>query len=417
MAAPTFIDTTPSAAVARAIAKYEELTGKSLYPGQIETPLLHAAAFVETLVRESIQYAATQNLVAYADAEFLDELGANFDTPRLAATPALTTLQFTIAAQPFVVFIPVGFSVANSSGTVNLIFQTTEEIAIGVGEMTATVTATCTQPGTIGNGLLPNSINRPLDTLPSGLEVTVRNTTTTADGSAIENDDAYRARIAEAFERVTVAGSRESYRWRVFAVSPAIIDVAVEGKGLNPEEPSAPPDASFEADAATILATNPGNPTAIFTGLLNLLNNTSHLIPGRVEIFALTADGLPSAELKQAIATALSADTVRPLTDWVTVFDPVARDYEIAANLTTFTGFDSAQVKARVENALLGLTNEIRRKLGRDVSRAEIIATARALPGVFEFDLLAPAQTLIAAPREWATCSAITIAITGSEIG
>ena len=66
---PSFIDRDPQAITAEIVAQYEQLTGKTLYPAQVERLLIDVIAYRETLVRIGIQEAAKQNLVAYARAD------------------------------------------------------------------------------------------------------------------------------------------------------------------------------------------------------------------------------------------------------------------------------------------------------------------------------------------------------------
>ena len=63
---PSFIDRDPQAITTEIVAQYELLTGKTLYPAQVERLLIDVIDYRETLVRIGIQEAAKQNLVAYA---------------------------------------------------------------------------------------------------------------------------------------------------------------------------------------------------------------------------------------------------------------------------------------------------------------------------------------------------------------
>ena len=57
---PSFIDRDPQAITAEIVAQYEQLTGKTLYPAQVERLLIDVIAYRETLVRIGIQEAAKQ---------------------------------------------------------------------------------------------------------------------------------------------------------------------------------------------------------------------------------------------------------------------------------------------------------------------------------------------------------------------
>lgn len=72
---PSFIERDPIAITADLKASWETTTGKTLYPGQVESSLIDLIAYRETLIRIGVQEAAKQNLVAYATAPILDYLG------------------------------------------------------------------------------------------------------------------------------------------------------------------------------------------------------------------------------------------------------------------------------------------------------------------------------------------------------
>lgn len=72
---PSFIDRDPVVITSELKAAWEATTGKTLYPGQVESLLIDLIAYRETLIRIGIQEAAKQNLVAYANAPMLDYLG------------------------------------------------------------------------------------------------------------------------------------------------------------------------------------------------------------------------------------------------------------------------------------------------------------------------------------------------------
>lgn len=72
---PSFIERDPVAITAELKAAWEATTGKTLYPGQVESLLIELISYRETLIRIAIQEAAKQNLVSYACAPMLDYLG------------------------------------------------------------------------------------------------------------------------------------------------------------------------------------------------------------------------------------------------------------------------------------------------------------------------------------------------------
>ncbi len=86
----------PNLILADMIAEFEAASGRTLQPAQVERLLINLYAYRESLVRNAIQYAAEQNLLAFASFPMLDYLGQLLSVTRLASQPAVTTLQFTL---------------------------------------------------------------------------------------------------------------------------------------------------------------------------------------------------------------------------------------------------------------------------------------------------------------------------------
>src|SRR5258707_14962560 len=86
------------------IAEFEAATGRTLLPGQIERLLINLYAYRESLVRNAIQFAGEQNLLAFARFPMIDYLGQLLGVVRLVAQPATTTLQFTLTGPLTVAF-------------------------------------------------------------------------------------------------------------------------------------------------------------------------------------------------------------------------------------------------------------------------------------------------------------------------
>lgn len=114
---PSFIDRDPQAVIAEMVAQYEAMTGKTLYPAQVDRLLVDLVSYRESLVRIGIQEAAEQNLVAFARAPMLDYLGELLGVFRLPAQPARTTVRLTFMEPAAVAFqLPVGVRVETTGG-------------------------------------------------------------------------------------------------------------------------------------------------------------------------------------------------------------------------------------------------------------------------------------------------------------
>lgn len=221
--APDFIERNTEALKAIYIAKFEELTERTLYPAQTEMFVLEVMAYAKSVMGEAIQAAFLQNRAIWAEKQHLDEVGANVSTFRLQAQTAISRVRFTLTeARPTSVVVPVGTRV--SAGT-DFIFSTVDDLIIPAGDLTGVVNVVAERSGAEFNDFASGQISDILDPIP--YVTTVENVITSGGGSDVEDDDRYRLRIVNAFERISKAGPREGYIELVKAVHPNIIDVAV----------------------------------------------------------------------------------------------------------------------------------------------------------------------------------------------
>ena len=107
----------PNLILADMIAAFESGAGRVLQPAQVERLLINLYAYRESLVRNAIQYAAQQNLLAFARFPMIDYLGALLGVTRLGAIAASTMLEFTLANPLNVPYeIPAGTTVGTGDG-------------------------------------------------------------------------------------------------------------------------------------------------------------------------------------------------------------------------------------------------------------------------------------------------------------
>ena len=185
-----------------------------------------------------------------------------------------------------------------------------------------------------------------------------------------ESDDDFRARIQLSPEGYTTAGSEGSY---VF-----------HGLGAD-------------ADVKDIQAVSP---TA-----------------GAVTVYVLsrTGNGAASAPLLAAVDAVLNADTVRPMTDNVTVLSASIVNYTITAQLVMYPGPDATVVR---EAALAAVTAyaEAQRRIGYDVTLSGIYAALHQ-PGVQRVNLTAPTANLTISNGQASYCTAITVTVaSGTDV-
>ena len=100
LAPPVFVNDAdgldPNLILSDMIAEFEAAAGRTLQPAQVERLLINLYAYRESLVRNAIQYAGQQNLLAFASFPMIDFLGQLLGVTRLPSQPALTTIQFTL---------------------------------------------------------------------------------------------------------------------------------------------------------------------------------------------------------------------------------------------------------------------------------------------------------------------------------
>jgi phage-related baseplate assembly protein len=179
----------PNLILADMVAEFETAAGRTLQPAQVERLLINLYAYREALVRNAIQYAGQQNLLAYATFPMIDYLGQLLGVNRLGAQSAVTTLEFSLASSLDVSYtIPAGSQVGTSDG--QYIFATTTALTFAPGVTSGSVTASALTAGPGANGYLPGQINVQLN--PSVLVQAVTNTNVSGGGAAPESDDHLR---------------------------------------------------------------------------------------------------------------------------------------------------------------------------------------------------------------------------------
>ena len=194
----------PNLILADMIAAFEAAAGRTLQPAQVERLLINLYAYRESLVRNAIQYAGQQNLLAFANFPMLDYLGALVGVTRLSSQGATTTLQFTLINPLTVALtIPAGTFAGTNDG--QFAFATNTPLVIAPGQTTGSVGATATTAGAAANGYLPGQVNVQLN--PNAAIASVTNTVVTGGGATPESDDHLRARIQAAPSQFSVAGS------------------------------------------------------------------------------------------------------------------------------------------------------------------------------------------------------------------
>lgn len=357
---PSFVTVDADALTAQLVARYQADTGRTLQPAQVERLLIDLLAYEGVLAREAVQETGEQSLVAFARYPMLDYLGENVGVTRLQPSAATTMLQITLAATSGTdTLIAAGALVQSADNLAT--FATSIDLTIPAGQLVGLVPAAATVAGEIGNGYLAGQIATIV--APIAGVATIANTTTSASGAELEDDDALRARIPLAPSRFSNAGSSGAYKYLAVSAHPAIVDAAVSSPA-----------------------------------------------PGQVKVSVLTNTGAPSSDVLAAVTAALNAETVRPLTDTVIVSAPASVDFAITGTITPYRSADADALATSVAAAAATFAAALRASLGRDIVPAQLVA-ALMLAGVYSIDLTSPAAVLPVDVDAWANATSITFTV------
>ena len=324
LAPVNFLETDAETIRSQIITGFEKASGDTLAAGDPRRLFLLSIADVIIQQRTAINLAAQQNLLSYAQGNYLDALGQLLAVERMAESKAVTTLEFTLSqALGSVYTIPAGTQVTNGVVT----FETDEDLLIPIGQTKGEVSASCTVAGPVGNDYLAGQISTIVTpmTFVSGAQ----NTTITTGGADAESDPDFADRIRLAPNSFSVAGPEKAYVYHAKSVSPAIIDVKVD------------------------------SPT-----------------PGEVDVYVLLTDGtLPTEDTLEQIEEHLSDENIRPLTDYVVVKAPTASNYEIELHywISQEDSSKAAQIQADVEAAVEQYRLWQQTKIGRDITPGKLL--------------------------------------------
>lgn len=320
-----FIDTDPEAIKASIIHSYEVAAGRVLAVADPIRIFLLSVASEIIQQRVLINQAAKNNLLSYATGNYLDALGNYLSVPRLPAGSAVCNIRFTLSqALSEVYTIPAGTEVTNGIVT----FATNEDLLIPSGTLIGDVSATCTVPGTVGNGYYEDQVNTIVR--PMTFVAKAANTNTTEGGSDEESDEDYAERIRLAPNSFSVAGPKNAYIFHAFSASSAVVDVSVD------------------------------SPT-----------------PGVVNVYPILANGvIPDETLREQIKAYLSDEDIRPMTDDVHVLAATPVNYQI--NVRYFIRNEDKAKGSAIQVAVAAAVEEYKQwqhgKIGRDILPSKLVA-------------------------------------------
>ena len=198
---------------------------------------------------------------------------------------------------------------------------------VSIGATYADVQIRCQTAGAVGNGYAEGQINTFVD-LFDYCE-SCENLTASDDGADEATDDEFYELMRASQDAYSCAGAKGGYIYFAKQVSTEIADV---------------------------VANSPSD--------------------GAVDLYVLMDDGtIATTEIKNAVLAACNDDTVRPLTDKVSVKDPQKVSYNIT--FTYYVPKDSAlsstEIKAAVDEAVTEFVSWQCGKLGRDINPSVLI--------------------------------------------
>jgi len=138
--------------------------------------------------------------------------------------------------------------------------------------------------------------------------------------------------------------------------------------------------------------------------------------PGQVTVYVLSRAGNGAAAIDtiDAVDAALSAETLRPMTDNVTVQSAAITEYALVAELTLYPGPDAAVVLQAAEAAALSHV-AAQHRMGYDITRSGLFAALHQT-GVQNVTITSPAADIVVATGEAAYCTSVSITVAGTDV-
>ncbi|MGD9567513.1 MAG: baseplate J/gp47 family protein [Sedimentibacter sp.] len=344
-----FVNTDTNLLVSELISSYEQITGITVRPASPERLFIQWIADVIVQERVRNNYTGNQNIPSRSKGSNLDALGKEIynNVTRPLAQAAICTQRFYISeVQDSAVLIPAGTKVTDKDST--LIWETTADVYVNIGELYADVMIQCQTTGTIGNRYAPGQIRTLVDIFL--YYDYCENITESDDGADAATDEEYFELLRASQNSYSTAGPEGAYIYYAKRVSTQIEDVVVNS-----------PDR------------------------------------GQVNIYALMNDGtVANEEIKNAIYTACNDKYIRPLTDFLVVADAEIVPYSIDFTyyISRTTTLSAVEIEAAVNTAVYEYIAWQRKKLGRDINPDELRQYIKAA-GVKRIELVEPVFTVL----------------------
>ncbi|MCX2689614.1 baseplate J/gp47 family protein [Pseudomonas sp. DCB_CB] len=213
--------------------------------------------------------------------------------------------------------------------------------------------------------------------------------------AVMEDDEALRYRTRLSLEALSVAGSSGAYEYHGLTASAELVNVSVD----SPRFSGVPVPAAVKAQL----------PDGAIVVVCDYDAGLDKPLPGDVSLAILprlASTALP-ADLVVTVQAALSAESVRPITDRPRVQVGAPTDFKVQAVLHVEAGPDPAVVKATARKRLDAAIAESRRLEGQLPLSA--IYAALHVKGISQVDLVYPAAGIACDKRHYPNCTSITL--------
>jgi phage-related baseplate assembly protein len=320
--------------------------------------VLEVAAYREMLLRQRINEAARGVMVAFAGGSDLDHLAAFYPESRLPGSAATFRAKLSLSATlQSAVTIPQGFRLVAKEGQMEsrLMLPVVIEAGTTEGEGLFEVIR---PDGMKGNGISTgwNAVT------PMPFVVGTQQLEPSHGGSDVESDVDFRRRIPMALERYSTAGPRGAYEYWAYTADARVRDV----RAKSPE-------------------------------------------PGDVKVVLLSSEGNGTADSAMILRVTelLNKDTVRPLTDRVSVVSARLVEYRVKVVLVLYSGVSGVEPFREAKRQIETKVEELRR-VGTDIPRSALVAAAH-VSGVKEVHLVEPATDIRVSDEEAGWCTSIEV--------
>lgn len=370
---PNFIEIDPKADEALLVNKYLELTKKTeLFPAQSERILISLIAYYANLVKNQFNDAAALNLVRFSRAPVLDFIGELFGCTRLNAECGQDILQITLFEEFSTdLTIEKGLEIQTKDG--KYIFKTSEDVIVPAGETIVTVPLKCEIATAAVNSYGIGDINiliKPLSYIKN-----VTNIKGVSGGLDEESDESYIERILLSPESYTCAGSYGSYIYHTKSAHQDIVDVEAES-------PQLPAKVSIDSEELQEFSVDYKSGVVTFTHNEQVFEIT---IPpaASVLVYPLVKDGGAQFDIvKSAIESKLNDRNCMPMTDYISVLEPVAIEKELSITVILSENADKEKVKSLVNIAINQLCADYRKTLNTSLVPLRFITPLGNIDGV-----------------------------------